>query len=103
MAARAGSCSSPRAVLSISLTPLREWLINAIPMNLKLGIAAGIGLFLALIGLQNAGLVAGDFVTLVKLGDLSEAKVLLAVGGFLLIAGLAARKVPAPSSSACLP
>jgi AGZA family xanthine/uracil permease-like MFS transporter len=80
--------------LIISLTPLREWLINAIPLNLKLGIAAGIGLFLALIGLQNAGLVAGDETTLVKLGDLSDAKVLLAVAGFLAIAGLAARKVP---------
>ena len=74
--------------LLISLTPLREWLINAIPLNLKLGIAAGIGLFLALIGLQNAGLVAADATTLVKLGDLTEAKALLA------IAGLAARKVP---------
>ncbi|MGC2408709.1 MAG: solute carrier family 23 protein [Methyloceanibacter sp.] len=61
--------------LLISLTPLREWLINAIPMNLKLGIAAGICLFLALIGLQNAGLVAGDPVTLIRLGDLTEAKV----------------------------
>jgi len=78
----------------ISLTPLSEWLINAIPMNLNLGIAAGIGLFLALIGLQNAGLVAADATTLVKLGDLTQAKALLAVVGFLLIAGLAARKVP---------
>jgi adenine/guanine/hypoxanthine permease len=80
--------------LLISLTPLREWLINAIPLNLKLGIAAGIGLFLALIGLQNAGLVAADATTLVKLGDLTEAKALLAIAGFLAIAGLAARKVP---------
>jgi AGZA family xanthine/uracil permease-like MFS transporter len=81
--------------LLISLTPLREWLINAIPLNLKLGIAAGIGLFLALIGLQNAGLVAApDSNTLVKLGDRTEAKALLAIAGFLAIAGLAARKVP---------
>jgi adenine/guanine/hypoxanthine permease len=80
--------------LLISLTPLREWLINAVPLNLKLGIAAGIGLFLALIGLQNAGLVAADATTLVKLGDLTEAKALLAIAGFLAIAGLAARKVP---------
>lgn len=58
--------------LLISLTPLREWLINAIPLNLKLGIAAGIGLFLALIGLQNAGLVAADATTLVKLGEPTE-------------------------------
>ena len=44
----------------LSITPAREWLVNAIPMNLKLGIAAGIGLFLALVGFQNAGIVAGD-------------------------------------------
>jgi AGZA family xanthine/uracil permease-like MFS transporter len=80
--------------LVISVTPLREWLINAIPLNLKLGIAAGIGLFLALIGLQNAGLVAADATTLVKLGDLTQPKALLAIAGFLAIAGLAARKVP---------
>ena len=80
--------------LLISVTPIREWLINAIPLNLKLGIAAGIGLFLALIGLQNAGLVAADATTLVKLGDLTQAKALLAIAGFLIIAGLAARKVP---------
>jgi adenine/guanine/hypoxanthine permease len=49
--------------LLISAKPIREWLINAIPLNLKLGIAAGIGLFLALIGLQNAGLVAADATT----------------------------------------
>ena len=80
--------------LLISVTPIREWLINAIPLNLKLGIAAGIGLFLALIGLQNAGLVAADATTLVKLGDLTQVKALLAIAGFLIIAGLAARKVP---------
>src|SRR5262245_45475528 len=69
--------------LVISLTPLREWLINAIPINLKLGIAAGMGLFLALIGLQNPDLVAADATTLEKLGDLTEAKALLAIAGFL--------------------
>ena len=46
--------------LLISVTPIREWLINAIPLKLRLGIAAGIGLFLALIGLQNAGLVVAN-------------------------------------------
>jgi AGZA family xanthine/uracil permease-like MFS transporter len=78
----------------ISITPLREWLINAIPFNLKLGIAAGIGFFLALIGLQNAGMVTGDPETLVKLGDVSQAQFLLAAAGFLLIAGLAVQKIP---------
>ncbi len=57
---------------ALSLSPLRAWLIDAIPMPLKLGIAAGIGLFLALIGLQNAGIVAEHPVTLVTLGDLSK-------------------------------
>jgi AGZA family xanthine/uracil permease-like MFS transporter len=79
---------------ALSLSPLRAWLIDAIPMNLKLGIAAGIGLFLALIGLQNAGLIADDPTTLVTLGDLSKPQALLAAAGFLLIAGLAVRKVP---------
>jgi len=79
---------------ALSLPPLRAWLIDAIPMPLKLGIAAGIGLFLALIGLQNAGIIADDKVTLVTLGDLSKPQALLASAGFLVIAALAVRKVP---------
>ncbi|MBM3545019.1 MAG: NCS2 family permease [Alphaproteobacteria bacterium] len=77
----------------LSLSPLRAWLIDAIPMNLKLGIAAGIGLFLALIGLQNAGIVAADPVTLVTLGDLGKPQAMLAVAGFFLIAALSVRNV----------
>src|SRR6478736_533484 len=73
----------------LSVTPARDWLVNAIPMNLKLGIAAGIGLFLALVGFENAGIVTGDPSTLVKLGDVSQAQVLLAAAGFMLIAGRA--------------
>ena len=79
---------------ALSLSPFRAWLIDAIPMSLKLGIAAGIGFFLALIGLQNAGIVATHPVTLVTLGDLSKPQALLAAAGFLLIAALAVRKVP---------
>ena len=79
---------------ALSLSPLRAWLIDAIPISLKLGIAAGIGFFLALIALQNAGIVADDPVTLVKLGDLSKPQAWLAAAGFLLIAGLAVRKIP---------
>jgi adenine/guanine/hypoxanthine permease len=78
---------------ALSLSPLRAWLIDAIPMNLKLGIAAGIGLFLALIGLQNAGLIAADPVTLVTLGDLSKPQAWLAAAGFFLIAALSVRNV----------
>ncbi len=80
--------------LLISISPLREWLINAIPANLKLAIAAGIGLFLAIIGLENAGIVVDHPATLVTLGDLSKPNTFLAAAGFLLIAGLAVRKVP---------
>jgi AGZA family xanthine/uracil permease-like MFS transporter len=79
---------------ALSLSPLRAWLIDAIPMSLKLGIAAGIGFFLALIALENAGIVADDAVTLVTLGDLGKPQAWLAAAGFLLIAGLAVRKVP---------
>jgi len=79
---------------ALSLSPLRAWLIDAIPMSLKLGIAAGIGFFLALIALQNAGVVADDPATLVTLGDLSKPQAWLAAAGFLLIAALAVRKMP---------
>ena len=79
---------------ALSISPLRAWLIDAIPLPLKLGIAAGIGFFLALIGLQNAGIVTDHPVTLVTLGDLSKPQALLAAAGFLVIAALAVRKVP---------
>ena len=57
-------------LLIISLTPIRAWLINSIPKSLKLGIGAGIGLFLAIIGLQIMEVVVDNPVTLVQLGDL---------------------------------
>jgi AGZA family xanthine/uracil permease-like MFS transporter len=79
--------------LGLSLSPLREWLINSIPRSLKNAIAAGIGFFLALIGLKNAGIVVADPATLVTLGKLSM-PALFAAGGFIVLAGLAARKVP---------
>ncbi len=56
--------------LIVSLTGIREWVINAVPRSLKLSIAAGIGLFLAVIGLQSAGIIAAHPVTLVTLGNL---------------------------------
>ena len=65
--------------LLISLSPLRAYLINAIPKSLKFGIGAGIGLFLAIIGLKNAGIVVDNPATLVGLGDLKSAPVLLAL------------------------
>ncbi len=80
--------------LAVSLLRLREWLVNGIPLGLKLGIAAGIGFFLGLIGLKGMGLVVAHPATLVTLGPLSETSTLLACLGFLLIAGLSARRVP---------
>ena len=77
--------------LIISVLRVREWLINAIPMSLKLGIGAGIGLFLGLIGMHEMGLVAGNPVTLVALGDVDKTPTLLACLGFLIMAGLSAR------------
>ena len=69
--------------LIVSLTPIRAWLINSIPKSLKLGIGAGIGLFLALIGFEIMGLTADNPVTLVQLGDLSNPLLLLGAGAFI--------------------
>jgi AGZA family xanthine/uracil permease-like MFS transporter len=77
----------------VSLFRIREWIVDAIPRSLKLAISAGIGLFLALIGLKNAGIVAAHPATLVTLGKLDAPSTLLAVFGFLLIVGLEARRV----------
>ncbi|MFC0409337.1 NCS2 family permease [Roseomonas elaeocarpi] len=80
--------------LAVSLIGIREWLINTIPLSLKLGIAAGIGFFLGLIGLQGMGVVVASPATMVNLGTLTTTKTLLSCIGFLLIAGMVARRVP---------
>jgi len=77
----------------VSLTPLREWLINAIPKSLKLAIAAGIGFFLALLGFTNAGVIVASKDTFLAQGVLGDPKVLIAAAAFVLMAALAARKV----------
>ncbi len=69
--------------LIISLTPIRAWLINSIPRSLKLGIGAGIGLFLAIIGLQIMEVVVDNPATLVGLGDLKNPLVLLGCLAFV--------------------
>lgn len=80
--------------LIISLLPIREWIINAIPMTLKMAISAGIGFFLAIIALQNAGIIVNSDATLVTLGDLTSAPTLLALLGFAIMVGLNFREVP---------
>lgn len=77
----------------VSILRIREWLIGGIPLSLKLGIAAGIGLFLGLIGLKNLGLVVANPATLVGMGRWT-APVLLGCAGLLAIAALTARRVP---------
>lgn len=80
--------------LILTVLPVREWLINAIPRNLKLGMSAGIGLFLAFIAMQNAGIVVDNPAVLVGLGDITSFAPAAALCGFVLIAALAARRVP---------
>ena len=77
----------------LSVLPVREWLVNAIPPSLKYGIAAGVGLFIGFIALKNAGIVVDDPATLVAFGDLAAPGPLLAVAGFVLIVALSARGV----------
>ena len=77
--------------VGLSLLPIREWLINSIPRNLKSGIAAGIGLFLAFIALQNAGVAVANPATLISFGDLAGFAPAAALLGFFLIAALASR------------
>ena len=80
--------------LIISISPLRSYLINSIPKSLKFGIGAGIGLFLAIIGLQSAGIVVNNDATLVGLGDLKSTSVLLAILTFILMIALDKLKIP---------
>ncbi|MEK9854568.1 MAG: NCS2 family permease [Rhodobiaceae bacterium] len=76
-----------------SLSRIRGWLISAIPASLRAGITAGIGLFLAMIGLQGMGLVVDDPDTLLRLGSVAAPELLLALVGLLVMAGLAARGI----------
>ncbi len=78
----------------ISLLPIREWIINSIPKNLKHAITAGIGLFLAFIAFQNALIVEASNSTLVTAGSFSSAAPLLALLGLFVIVALDSKKVP---------
>ena len=79
--------------LVLSLTGVRSWLVAGIPTSLRSAIVAGIGLFLAIVALQKSDVIIGDADTLVRLGPMDTAPPLLALGGFLLIAILEARRV----------
>ena len=77
----------------LSVLPIREWLINAIPRSLKLGISAGIGLFLGIIALSGSNIIVGNPATLVTLGDLKSAPAILLLCGFVIIVALSYRKI----------
>ncbi|MDE0453436.1 MAG: NCS2 family permease [Gammaproteobacteria bacterium] len=77
----------------LSVLPVRRWIIDAIPFGLKMGISAGIGFFLGIIALKNAGIITASPATLVTSGDLLDAAPILALLGFCLIVALAARRI----------
>lgn len=77
----------------ISVLRVREYIINAIPRNLKLAISAGVGLFLAIIALEQAKIVVANPATLVTLGDLKNPAAILCLFGFVLIVTLNHRKI----------
>ncbi len=78
---------------AMSLFKIREWIITSIPLPLRAGIGAGIGLFLAIIALEGAGIVVDNPATLVGLGDLTKPGPILALVGFFIIVVLEARRV----------
>ena len=78
----------------LSLLPVRRWIVDAVPTGLKMGIAAGIGLFLGVIALRNAGIVEASPTTLATAGDLLAVAPVLAFLGFCATVALAARDVP---------
>ena len=80
--------------LILSLTGVRRWLIAGIPHSMRSAIAAGIGLFLAIIALKSAGIVVASPATFVTLGDMTSSGVLLSILGFIAIACLDTLKVP---------
>ena len=77
----------------ISVFRIRELIVNGIPHSIRTAITAGIGLFLAIISLKNSGIIVGNQATLVALGDLHKAPVLLAIIGFFLIVALDRLKI----------
>ncbi|MGD9537065.1 MAG: NCS2 family permease [Alphaproteobacteria bacterium] len=80
--------------LAVSVLPIREWIINAIPRSQKMAVAAGIGFLLGIIALENAGAVVAHPATLVTVGELTSPSTMLAGLGFVIIVALDYRKIP---------
>ena len=77
----------------MSVTPLRKWIIDSIPANLRIAMASGVGFFIGFIGLKNGGIIISNDATFLSLGDFSNIETLLSALGFLLIAILTIRNV----------
>ncbi len=77
----------------LTVTKIRSWLLNSIPGTLKKSIGAGIGLFIAFIGMQNAGIIVHNDSTLVSLGEITKGTALLAMVGLLITSGLVMAKI----------
>jgi AGZA family xanthine/uracil permease-like MFS transporter len=77
----------------MSITRIRGWMLESIPMDMRIAMAAGVGLFIGFIGLKNAGIVVSNPATLITLGDLTQPAPILASLGFLLMAVLSQRQV----------
>ncbi|OSK90731.1 xanthine/uracil permeases family protein [Escherichia coli TA447] len=75
----------------LTLFRIRYWMISNIPLSLRIGITSGIGLFIALMGLKNTGVIVANKDTLVMIGDLSSHGVLLGILGFFIITVLSSR------------
>ncbi len=78
----------------MSITPLRQWMLNSIPFNLRIAMGAGVGLFIGMIGLRNGGIITSNEATLLSMGNLANLETLLAVIGFIVISVLSIRKIP---------
>ena len=78
----------------MSITPLRRWMLDSIPLNLRIAMGAGVGLFIGFIGLKNGGIIVANGATFLSLGDFTNPSTLLAGLGFLLISILSIRKIP---------
>lgn len=78
----------------LTITNVREAIVNAIPINLRYAVGVGIGLFIAFIGLQNAGVIVNNEATLVTLGDVTSGSALLTMIGLIITGLLYVRNVP---------
>lgn len=78
----------------MSVTRLRAWMLNSIPLDLRIAMGCGVGLFIGFIGLKSGGIIVANPVTFLAMGDMREPTAVLAALGFLLIAGLSVRRVP---------